>query len=104
MLGWFKRRAAPPADPDPAGGPPHEFLDAFRPGPDPVPPGEYAMWLPSPAEPVFIGSATRRHIGRVYQVAAGVETFALADLLRRLGVVGEDTRRVALPDDLATFP
>jgi hypothetical protein len=103
MFGWFKRKAGPPAD-EPAGEGGHDFLDAFRPGPDPLPPGRYAMWLPSPGEPRFTASDTRRNVARVYEAAAGVETFALADLLRRLGAVGEDTRRVAVPDDLASFP
>ena len=82
----------------------HDFLDSFRPGPDPVPPGEYAMWLPSTGEPLFTPSDTRKNITRVYQALSGIETFALADLLLRLEVVGGDTRRVALPEDLASFP
>src|SRR5262249_53653694 len=74
----------------------------FRPGPDPIPPGKYAMWLPSPDEPKFAPSATRKNIGRVYKAAAGIESFTLADILRRLGVVEEETRRLALPDELAS--
>src|SRR4051812_39219796 len=105
MFGWFKKREKPPAeddDPPDEGG--YDFLDSFRPGPEPVPPGTYAMWLPSPGEPRFAPSDARRHIGRAYKAAAGIETFALADILRRLGAVGEDTRRVAVPDELASFP
>jgi hypothetical protein len=103
MFGWFKKRARPPEGDLPTEGG-HDFLDSFRPGPDPVPPGSYAMWLPSPSEPRFTPSKTRRLIGLAYRAAAGIETFALADLLRRLGAVGEDSRRVALPDELASFP
>lgn len=104
MFGWFKRRQKPPADgdlPDEGG---YDFLDSFRPGPEPVPPGTYAMWLPSPGEPRFAPSDARRQIGRAYRAAAGIETFALADILRRLGAVGEETRRVTLPAELASFP
>jgi hypothetical protein len=104
MLGWFKKRGKPPEDDDPPYEGGYDFLDSFRPGPDPVPPGTYAMWLPSPSEPLFAPSGARRHIGRAYRAAVGIETFALADILRRLGAVGEDTRRVAVPDDLASFP
>jgi hypothetical protein len=62
------------------------------------------MWLPSPGEPLFTPSETRKNIGRLYKTAVGIETFTLADLLRRLGMVGEETRRVAVPDALASFP
>jgi hypothetical protein len=103
MFGWFKKRDKPTEDDLPTEGG-HDFLDGFRPGPDPVPPGTYAMWLPTPGEPRFTPSEARRHIGRAYRAAAGIETFALANLLRRLGVVGEGSRRVAVPDDLASFP
>jgi len=104
MFGWFKKRAEPAGGDVPPEGQPHEFLDSFRPGPDPAPPGEFAMWLPSPGEPRFAPSATRRNIARLYKSADGIETFALADILRRLGVLGGDIRRVAVPDDLASFP
>lgn len=80
------------------------FLNDFRPGPETVPPGDYAMWSPSPDEPLFAPSETRRNLGRVYQCVEGIETFALASLLRGLQLVGQDVGRVALPDDLASFP
>ena len=41
----------------------HDFLDTFRAGPETLPPGEYAMWLPSPDEPMFAPSKTRQNIG-----------------------------------------
>ncbi len=82
----------------------HDFLDTFRNGPDPLPPGKYAMWLPSPAEPKFAQSKTRQNIGRVYTAVAGIETYIVADILRRLGAVSEDSRRVRLPEDLMSFP
>jgi len=103
MFGWFKKRAESSGGEDPPEWEAHEFLDSFRPGPDQIPPGKYAMWLPSPDEPKFAPSATRKNIDRVYKAAAGIESFTLADILRRLGVVEEETRRVALPDELASF-
>lgn len=80
-----------------------DFLDQIRPGPETYPPGDYAMWLPSADERLFGLSETRRELGRVYQALAGIETYAVAQLLQRLGAVGEDARRVALPDELASF-
>lgn len=81
----------------------HDIPNALRPGPDPVPRGEYAMWFPSPEEPLFLPSETRRNIGRAYEAAVGIETLILADLLRPLGAVAEDALRVELPEDLVTF-
>ena len=104
MFGWFKKRDKSPEEDDLLDEGGYDFLDSFRPGPDPAPPGTYAMWLPSTGEPQFASSGARRHVGRAYKAVVGIETFALADILRRLGAVGEDTRRVAVPDDLASFP
>ena len=103
MFGWLKKRGHSSAENDlpTEGG--HDFLEVFRPGPDPVPPGEYAMWLPSSGEPSFALSATRKHIGRIYRAAEGVATFAFAGILRQLGEVDESTLRVALPDELVTI-
>ncbi len=100
----MEQRAEPAAATSPSGprseGAPHgiDLPDLIRPGPEIVPPGDYAMWLPSAGEPLFGTSETRRNIRRLYETVAGVETFAFADLLWRLGLVGEDASRVALPD------
>ena len=102
MFGWLKKAAKPPSDDLPTEGG-HDFLDCLRPGTDPIPAGVYAMWSPAPSEPHFASSAARKYIGQAYVAAAGIETFVLGFLLQRLGVVGEETGRVALPETVARF-
>jgi hypothetical protein len=81
-----------------------DVLSAIQPGPEPVPAGDYAMWLPSDEEPSFAASQTRREIGALYAAARGVETYLLAAVLRRLGAVEGQVLRVGLPAELTTFP
>ena len=40
----------------------------------------------------------------MYAAVAGIETYIVADILRRLGAVSEGSRRVRLPEEPMSFP
>lgn len=80
------------------------FPEQLRPGPEVVPPGAYAMWSPTEEEALFGPSETRRLIGRTYEAIAGIESYTLAALSRRIGVVDEGVDRLVMPDDLVSHP
>jgi hypothetical protein len=80
-----------------------EFLDGIRVGPESFPPGDYAMWFPSEAERSFIPSETRQNLRHLSSAVLWIETYVFAALMKHLGVVDEQVRRLGLPDQLATF-
>src|SRR5262245_40155267 len=92
-----------PADLDIHQEPMHAFIDSLRPGPEPVPAGDYAMWMPSAGEPMFTSSETREHLRRLYETIAGIQTYVFGDLLLHLELIEQDTGRVKIPRDLNTF-
>ena len=87
---WLKKKEVPA---------PVAFDPSFWSPMEQAPSGEYAMWWPTEDDPSFARSEVRGHIGRAYRAAEGIESYVLAELLYRLGILDQDTLRITFPDE-----
>ncbi|WP_124542253.1 hypothetical protein [Piscinibacter terrae] len=103
MFEWLRksrRTAEPPALP--VGS--ERLSELFRISAEGPGPGHYGMWFSSPGDEAFSASSTLACIDRIYEAVSGVEEFALAEILRCLGAIDGDAKRVPLPEESAVFP
>ncbi|MEO4005049.1 hypothetical protein [Flavobacterium sp. CAU 1735] len=64
---------------------------------------DFAMWLPSEEDAVFESSPIIGKWETAYSITQHYWSYITADLLKKLEIVGENTKRLGLPDSFQAF-
>lgn len=66
--------------------------------------GDFAMWWPTPEDPVFHQSATCEYLSNLYKLVNRYESYATGYVLRQTGIKSEsELERILLPENYNTY-